>query len=184
SFVTDDPAGFRAVQSHDLGVVIVPYVVIACVVLLTLLLFAISKLPDTGQAEQPIKLGPLTRHLLGSKLYVGGVIAQAFYVGAQIMCWTFIIHFGMTLCGLSAAQAQIYNIVAMVLFLSSRFICTLILRVVKAGQLLMLLSLGGLALTLGAVFLQGMPGLYCLVGVSGCMSLMFPTIYGIALDGL
>ncbi len=184
SFVTDDPAGFRAVQSHDLGVVIVPYVVIACVVLLTLLLFAISKLPDTGQAEQPIKLGPLTRHLLGSKLYVGGVIAQAFYVGAQIMCWTFIIHYGMTLCGLTAAQAQNYNIVAMVLFLSSRFICTLILRVVKAGQLLMLLSLGGLALTLGAVFLQGMPGLYCLVGVSGCMSLMFPTIYGIALDGL
>jgi FHS family L-fucose permease-like MFS transporter len=72
----------------------------------------------------------------------------------------------------------------MVLFLSSRFICTLLLRVVKPGQLLAALSIGGLLLTVGAIFIQGMPGLYCLIGVSGCMSLMFPTIYGIALDGL
>ena len=52
------------------------------------------------------------------------------------------------------------------------------------GILLGLLAIGGGVLTLGAIFLQGMTGLYCLVGVSACMSLMFPTIYGIALDGL
>lgn len=183
-FVTSDPAGFQAVQSHDLRVVMIPYAIIAAVVILTFICFALSKLPDTGHADQPVKLGALTRHLLGSKLYVGGVIAQAFYVGAQIMCWTFIIHYGMTLCGLTASQAQNYNIAAMVLFLSSRFICTLLLRVVKPGMLLAALAVGGLALTTGAIFLQGMPGLYCLIGVSGCMSLMFPTIYGIALDGL
>ncbi|MCC5025513.1 MAG: L-fucose:H+ symporter permease [Candidatus Synoicihabitans palmerolidicus] len=184
AFVPTDSAGFQAVQSHDLRVVMIPYAIIAAVVIITFILFAVTKLPDTGHDDAPIKLGALTRHLLGSKLYVGGVIAQAFYVSAQIMCWTFIIHCGMTLCGLTASQAQNYNIAAMVRFLSSRFSCTLILRIVQPGRLLMLLALGGLGLTCGAIVLQGMPGLYCLIGVSGCMSLMFPTIYGIALDGL
>lgn len=183
-FVTEDSAGFQAVQRHDLRVVMIPYAIIAAVVIVAFILFAVSKLPDTGHADAPVKFLPLTRRLLGSRLYVGGVVAQAFYVGAQIMCWTFIIHYGMTLCGLTAAQAQNFNIAAMVLFLTSRFLCTLALRVIAPGRLLGLLALGGLGLTLGAVFLQGRPGLYCLVGVSGCMSLMFPTIYGIALDGL
>ncbi len=184
TFVKADPDGFQAIQTHDLRVVMIPYAIIAAVVIFTFIAFAVSKLPDTGHNDQPVKFGALTKRLLSSPLYVGGVIAQAFYVGAQIMCWTFIIHYGMTLCGLTASQAQNYNIAAMVLFLSSRFICTLVLRVVKPGQLLAALAVGGLALTVGAIFLQGMPGLYCLVGVSGCMSLMFPTIYGIALDGL
>jgi FHS family L-fucose permease-like MFS transporter len=184
AFVKSDPPAFEAVQTHDLRVVMIPYAIIAAVVTVVFILFALSKLPDTGHNDEPVKFGALTKRLLTSKLYVGGVIAQAFYVGAQIMCWTFIIHYGMTLCGLSASEAQNHNIVAMVLFLSSRFICTLLLRVVKPGALLASLAVGGLALTLGAIFLQGMPGLYCLIGVSGCMSLMFPTIYGIALDGL
>lgn len=183
-FVTEDPAGFRAVQHHDLRVVMLPYALIAAVVIVALLLFAVSRLPDTGHADEPVRFLPLTRRLLGSRLYVGGVVAQAFYVGAQIMCWTFIIHYGMTLCGLTAAQAQNFNIAAMVLFLGSRFVCTLLLRVIAPGRLLALLALGGLGLTLAAVLLEGRAGLYCLVGVSGCMALMFPTIYGIALDGL
>jgi FHS family L-fucose permease-like MFS transporter len=71
--------------------------------------------------------------------------------------------------------------IAMVTFLSSRFICTFLLGYFRPGQLLMLLACGGIALTLGVIFLQGFSGLYCLIGVSACMSLMFPTIYGIAL---
>ena len=71
-----------------------------------------------------------------------------------------------------------------VIFLGSRFICTFLLKFLNAGLLLGLLAVGGCLLTLGAVFIQGMPGLYCLIGVSACMSLMFPTIYGIALNGL
>jgi FHS family L-fucose permease-like MFS transporter len=144
----------------------------------------VSKLPDTGHEEEKIELVPLLKHLLTNVKYVGGVIAQAFYVGAQIMCWTFIIHYGMTLVGLSAAQAQNYNILAMSIFLASRFICTFILKYLDPGLLLGILAIGGCLLTLGAIILQGMTGLYCLIGVSACMSLMFPTIYGIALDGL
>ena len=183
TFAKTDVQAHQAMVAHDLGVVRIPYVVIAIVVLIVLAIFVVSKMPDTGHEEEKVELGPLLKHLCNFH-YAGGVIAQAFYVGAQIMCWTFIIHYGMTLIGLSAAQAQNYNILAMVIFLLSRFICTFILKYLNPGLLLGLLAIGGMALTLGAIFLQGMTGLYCLIGVSACMSLMFPTIYGIALDGL
>ena len=183
-FAETEPEAHAAMQAHDLGIVRIPYVIIAIVVLAVLVMFVISKMPDTGKEDEKIKLGVLMRHLFGSFHYVGGVVAQTFYVGAQIMCWTFIIHYGMTLIGLTAAQAQNYNILAMGIFLTSRFICTFILRYMKAGLLLGILAIVGCGLTLGAIFTQGMPGLYCLIGVSACMSLMFPTIYGIALDGL
>ena len=184
SFAETNPEVHQAMMAHDLGVVKIPYVIIALVVLTVLGLFIISKMPDTGHEEEKIRLGPLMRHLLFNFHYLGGVVAQTFYVGAQIMCWTFIIHYGMTLIGLSAAQAQNYNILAMGIFLTSRFICTFILKYLNPGLLLGILAIGGMFLTLGAIFIQGMAGLYCLIGVSACMSLMFPTIYGIALHGL
>jgi FHS family L-fucose permease-like MFS transporter len=80
--------------------------------------------------------------------------------------------------------SQQYNILAMIIFVCSRFICTLFLKYVNAGALLGTLATLGVLLTLGVIFIDGRPGLYCLVAISGCMSLMFPTIYGIALQGL
>jgi FHS family L-fucose permease-like MFS transporter len=82
------------------------------------------------------------------------------------------------------ARSQGYNIVAMVIFCTSRFICTYLLRYISPGRLLMSLAVGGFGLTLATIFVPGLPGLYCLVGISACMSLMFPTIYGIALRGV
>jgi len=184
TFAATEPEANQAMMAHDLGVVKIPYVIIALVVLAVLALFVFSKMPDTGKEDEEIKLGPLMKHLVFNFHYMGGVVAQTFYVGAQIMCWTFIIHYGMTLIGLSAAQAQNYNIIAMSIFLGSRFICTFILKYLNPGLLLGILALGGMGLTMGAIFIQGIAGLYCLIGVSACMSLMFPTIYGIALQGL
>lgn len=183
TFAATQPEAHQAMQANDLGIVMIPYVVIALVVIGVLSLFLLSKMPDTGHEEEKIKLGTLL-HRLKNFHYLGGVIAQAFYVGAQIMCWTFIIHYGMTLLGLTAAEAQNYNIIAMGLFLASRFICTFILKYLNPGVLLGVLAIGGIGLTLGAIFIQGLTGLYCLIGVSACMSLMFPTIYGIALHDL
>jgi len=131
------------------------------------------------------------RRLFANRRYTEGVVAQFFYVGAQIMCWTFVIHYGTELFtgqGMSERDAEVlsqkYNIVAMVIFCVSRFICTFLLRYFSPGRLLMSLAVGGLALTAGAILVPGIGGLYCLVGISACMSLMFPTIYGIALRGL
>jgi MFS transporter, FHS family, L-fucose permease len=118
-------------------------------------------------------------------------VAQFFYIGAQITCWTFIIQHGTEVLmgrGLGESEAEVaaqgYNIIAMIIFAASRFICTLLLRFFRPGALLLVLALGGFVLVLGAILVPGIGGLYSLVGVSACMSLMFPTIYGIALTGL
>jgi FHS family L-fucose permease-like MFS transporter len=177
------PDQFAAIQQSDLAVITGPYAVLGLVVLGVLVLFALSKLPGhTGDGK--LNLGPTLQRLFANKHYLGGVVAQAFYVGAQIMVWTFIIQYAELTLGMDKATAQGYNMVAMVIFVSSRFICTFLLKYVSPGHLLLGLATGGGALTLGAVFLTGMPGLYSLVGISACMSLMFPTIYGIALNGL
>lgn len=90
--------------------------------------------------------------------------------------------------GMSEIDAEVlsqrYNIIAMVIFVTSRFICTFFLKYINAGALLGILAVVGSLLTVGVIFIDGRMGLYCLVAISACMSLMFPTIYGIALDGL
>jgi MFS transporter, FHS family, L-fucose permease len=171
-------------QAEDLRIVRTPYVAIGVVVLIYLVVFGITKMPDTSDRDKHMDLGATVRLLSHNKRYLEGILAQAAYVGAQIMCWTFIIHYATDLLGFSFSKAQTYNVIAMIIFCSGRFICTLLLKYFSPGRLLMSLSIGAMALTLGAIFLQGMIGLYSLVGISACMSLMFPTIYGIALDGM
>jgi FHS family L-fucose permease-like MFS transporter len=180
----DDPERFLAMQQHDLVVVRTPYVVIAAVVLGFLALFAVTKMPTFSQAQPDAPMGELARRLLAKPHYREGVIAQAFYVGAQITCWTFIIHYGMEQVGLTLAQAQTWNIAAMVIFLVSRFVCTFMLKFFSPGKLLAALAIAAILFTFGAITLEGKTGLTCLVLISACMSLMFPTIYGIALEGL
>ncbi len=187
AFSENEPAAHQAMQAADLVTVRGPYIAIAVVVAVLFLVFLFNKLPRTISHENPLtikELGATFGRLFRNGRYLEGVVAQAFYVGAQIMCWTFIIHYGMTAVGLTAAQAQGYNMVAMGIFLASRFICTFLLGYIRPGQLLMVLALGGILTISGAIFLDGKTGLYSLIAVSACMSLMFPTIYGIALKGL
>ena len=179
------PEQFSKIQQSDLGVIIGPYTILGAVVFLALIIFAITKLPRAkGEDDNKLNIGATLGRLFRNAKYLEGVVAQAFYVGAQIMCWTFIIHYGVNELGLEKATAQNYNIIAMVVFVSSRFICTFLLKYFSPGGLLMTLAIGGFLLIGGTIFIGGMAGLYCLMGVSACMSLMFPTIYGIALKGL
>lgn len=178
------PVAYQAMQAADLATIRTPYVILALVVLAVMLTFIVSKMPKTGEHTGALHLGDTFRRLGKNKAYVEGVIAQAFYVGAQIMCWTFIIHYAMGVLGMTAVQAQNHNIVAMVIFCSSRFICTYLLKYLSPGKLLMALAIGAMACTLGVILLPGYAGLYSLIGISACMSLMFPSIYGIALNGL
>jgi FHS family L-fucose permease-like MFS transporter len=180
-----NPEQFAELQRHDLGVIVGPYMALGLVVLAVLIVFALARLPRTqGEDEKALNLGPTLKRLLSNRKYIEGVIAQTFYVGVQIMCWTFIIQYGANELGMAKETAQGYNMVAMIIFVSSRFICTYLLKYFSPGGLLMSLAVAGGTLILGTIFIRGMLGLYCLVGVSACMSLMFPTIYGIALKGL
>jgi MFS transporter, FHS family, L-fucose permease len=186
-FAVNEPVAHQVMQAADLVTVRGPYVAIAVIVTALFFVYLFSKLPKTMSHDHPLTVRELKDtfgRLVRNSCYVEGVVAQAFYVGAQIMVWTFVIHYGMTAIGLTAAEAQGYNIVAMVIFLSSRFICTFLLGFIRPGRLLMLLASGGIVLTLGAIFLNGYAGLYSLIGISACMSLMFPTIYGIALKDM
>jgi fucose permease len=183
------PEGFKEMQDHDLSIVKMPYVVIGMVIIAVLVVFVFSKMPDTGHDPaldegKSLHLGATVGRLFRNPRYLGGVVAQTAYVGAQIMCWTYIIHYATTNLGFTFAKAQNYNIVAMVIFCSSRFICTFMLKYISPGRLLFILACGAMAATAGTIFLSGMPGLYSLIAISACMSLMFPTIYGIALDGM
>lgn len=184
-------AEFEALKEADLSVLITPYVAIAAVILLMFLIIRFTKMPKNGDQSHDICFGATMKRLIHLPRYREGVIAQFFYVGAQIMCWTFIIQYGthyFMLEGMDERSAEVlsqrYNIYAMVLFCCSRFICTFILRYLNPGQLLMILAICAGFFTLGVIGLENRYGVYCLVGVSSCMSLMFPTIYGIALEGL
>ncbi len=179
---------FSAMQKNDLDVVSLPYLVLGLVVLGFFVMFALVRLPGSGKQEHddhPDNGAIATlKRLLNNRRYLGGVIAQTFYVGVQIMAWTFIIQYAQNELGMEKATAQGYNIAAMIIFVSSRFVCTFLLKYIKPSALLLCLAIGGGAFTLGAIFIHGMAGLYSLVAVSACMSLMFPTIYGIALRGM
>lgn len=184
-------AEFEVLKEADLSVLITPYVAIAAVILLMFLIIRFTKMPKNGDQSHDIRFGATMKRLIHLPRYREGVIAQFFYVGAQIMCWTFIIQYGthyFMLEGMDERSAEVlsqrYNIYAMVLFCCSRFICTFILRYLNPGQLLMILAICAGFFTLGVIGLENRYGVYCLVGVSGCMSLMFPTIYGVALEGL
>lgn len=186
-FSLADPVAHQAMQAADLVTVRGPYLAMAVVAALLFVVYCLARLPETMSHDHPLTRKVLTEtlgRLVSNGAYVEGVIAQAFYVGAQIMCWTFIIHYGMSTLGLTAAQAQGYNMIAMLTFLSSRFVSTFLLGYIRPGLLLLLMAVGGAALTLGAIFLDGYAGLYALIGISACMATMYPSIYGIALKDM
>lgn len=182
-FETMSAAEKAVVRSHDLEIIRNPYVILGFVVIAMFLLIYFFKMPETGTSTDKSSVKDSFGRLFKNKKYREGVIAQVFYVAAQIMCWTFIIQYAENL-GISKSDAQNYNIMAMGIFLTSRFISTFLMRYVNSRMLLTFFALGGIATTLGVIFFQGMVGLYCLIAVSAFMSLMFPTIYGIALEGI
>lgn len=172
-----------AIRTHDLEIIRDPYVMLGAVVLVILLIIIFTKMPKDGDKDHSLKVGTVIKRIFKLKRYREGVVAQAFYVGAQIMCWTFIFHYAENL-GIDNTTAVYYNMVAMGCFLMGRFLFTYLLKYVNSGRLLMFLAIGGIFFTLLTMFIHGMGGLYTLVAISFCMSLMFPTIYGIALRGL
>jgi FHS family L-fucose permease-like MFS transporter len=184
-------ADFEVLKNSDLSVLIAPYLLIGLVITVMFLIILFTKMPKNGDQSKEIHFLPTIKRIFSLKYYREGVIAQFFYVGAQIMCWTFIIQYGTRVFmaeGLDEQSAEVlsqrFNIYAMLFFICSRFIATYLMKYVKPAKLLAYFAIIAMILTLGVIFFQNRYGVYCLVGVSGCMSLMFPTIYGIALDGM
>ena len=182
-FHTLNEAEKANIRLHDLAVIRDPYVAIGLVVLVMFIIIALKKMPATGEGAKHAKSSETLRRLWHNKVYREGVLTQVFYVAAQIMVWTFIIQYADNL-GINKATSQTYNIFAMSMFLCSRFISTFLMKYVNTRLLLALFGVGAMLCTTGAICIVGMAGLYCLVGISAFMSLMFPTIYGIALENV
>ena len=190
----------------------------------------LTKMPNLSEKGEKVEFGATFRRLIKNKNYVWGVVAQFFYVGAQIAVWSFVIRYAMqqldfdgvlaslgntasadavvdALRNVEPVSAAFYNgcewlglndllprtaeqaaatyyIMSLILFVAMRFLCTGMMKYVKAYKLLIGLAILAVLCCLGAMFGKGHFGVYCLMGISGCMSLMFPTIYGFGLTGL
>lgn len=171
------------IRLHDLEVIRNPYVVLGVVVVLMFIIIALKRMPQTSANDEQDSAKSTLSRLWHNSIYREGVLTQVFYVAAQIMVWTFIIQYADNL-GINKATAQNYNIFAMSMFLCSRFISTFLMKYVNSRALLAIFGVGAMVCTLGAILIVGPFGLYSLVGISAFMSLMFPTIYGIALENV
>ena len=184
-------ADFEAIKNADLDVLISPYLAIGAVIVVMFLIILFTKMPKNADQSHDIHIMTTLRRLVTLRRYREGVVAQFFYVGAQIMCWTFIIQYGTRVFmaeGMEEQAAEVlsqrFNIYAMLFFICSRFIATWLMRWISPARLLTIFGILAMVFTTGVILSHDRMGVYCLVCVSGCMSLMFPTIYGIALDGL
>ncbi len=177
-------AQLEALQAQELGAVMGPYVGVAFVLLLLWIAIAVVKMPKASDEGPALEIGATLKRLLANKNYVWGVVAQFFYVGAQIGVWSFTIRYVMAELGLNEEGASQYYLAALVLFAISRFVCTFLMRFVTPKKLLTILSVLAMGLTIVVILVGGMVGVVALVAISACMSLIFPTIFGLAVQGL
>ncbi len=182
-FSTLSEAEKAQIRVHDLAVIRDPYVAIGLVVLVMLVIIAITKMPNTAARGEKVSVSETLSRLWVNKRYRFGVVSQIFYVAAQIMVWTFIIQYADNL-GIDKATAQQYNICAMCMFLAFRFIGTYSMKWIPASRLLAVFGILASLCSLGTIFIVGFGGLMCLVATSAFMSIMFPSIYGIALENV
>ena len=179
---------FDIIKDHDLSIMIQPYIYIGAIVVIMLVLIALHKMPKDTDIHTSQGTLSILRGLMKQKTYRQGVIAEFCYVGAQVCCWTYIIQYGLrvfTAEGMTEQAAEVlaqqFNIVALAFFALGRFVCTSLMRHFSPSRMMAVMGIVAIVAVLGVILFTDRNGLYCLVIVSACMSLMFPTIYGIAL---
>lgn len=172
-----------AVRDTELFWVCVPYVGLILIAFIIWCFFYRSGLSDRD-ADDTMSVSDAIHRLLSRPRYAFGVVSQFFYVGVQIAVWTWTIKYVMANMNLIEAEAANYYIYSIFLFIGCRWICTWLMKYIVPAKMMAVFALGGILCCLGTIYLPIETSIYCLVGISGCMSLMFPTIYGIALRGL
>lgn len=177
------PEALAAVQNAELSAVMLPYVSIAAVIALVWIVIACWPLPK-NKDDNPQPLGAVLLKLGRRPRYALGVVAQFFYVGAQIGVWSYTIRYVQDQRGLNEGDAGTWYLASIILFSVSRFVFTALMSKFSPAALLAFMASAGMVTTAAVALVGGLPGVIALVMTSACMSLMFPTIYGIALTGL
>ncbi len=182
------PEQLLQVQTSELNAVMVPYVGFAFV--LVIIWVAIWRRPMPTEREaaaegpRDVNLGSTLSRLRANKHYSFGVVAQFFNVAGQTCTWTFTIQYVQEAIGGNEAQAGWYLQASLIVFLFSRFLMVWLMGFIRPATLLTIMALAGSGLALYAVVTPGISGVWAVVAISASLSLMFPTIYGIALHGL
>lgn len=171
------------IQKHELGAVSGTYMLIGFVLLALLAVIAFVKMPgdrDSGTFD----IASTFRRLWKNPRWKYGVAAQFFYVGVQTGVWSFTIRLAMDRLGMMEKDASMIFLYSIIGFTGFRFLFTWLMGYVRPVLLLAIASLAAIACTMGVIFGEGWFSVWALVSISAFMSLMFPTIYGIALDGI
>ncbi len=206
----------REIRGEELAAVMGPYLGMAVALIFLWLAIAIVRMPKASDAGPAINFSPTVGRLLKNPHYSFGVVAQFFYVAAQICVWTFTIYYvadivddggGEPLLGFLEATgiiglvqgirliqpdqvmtgetvAGIFHVCALFVFLIFRFVCTGLMHLIRPSAMLLFMAVLAMVLSLVVIGSPNLLGVLALISISGCMSLMFPTIYGIALHGL
>lgn len=180
------PEQVQAIRAGELGAVMGPYLGLGFVLLAIALVIAISKSPKIVEEFESGDLGGRSPFsiLLRNRRYTFGVVAQFFNVAAQVCTWTYLIQYVQQALDGSLQLGGYLLQVSLIVFLVSRFFMTWVIGRVRATVVLALLSGLAVALCAFAVVSPNVAGVAAVVALSFCLSLMFPTIYGVALAGL
>ena len=172
-----------AIRSKELLWVCIPYVGLIAIALIIWFFFLKNKSCQKDEGGD-LNFSHSLAALLKNKRYVFGVVAQFFYVGMQIAVWTWMTKYVMTLTHCDEATAVNKYLYAMILFIIMRWICTYLMKSLMPARLMTIIAFIGIIVTFGTIYMPASQSIIYLILISGCMSLMFPTIYGIALRGL
>lgn len=167
-----------------LSTVIAPYLAIAAILLVVWVLILAAKMPLAAEHDDKVPFAGAAARLLRNKFYLFAVFAQFCYVGLQITVWTYTNFYIPEQIGVSQEVALQYHTAALILFGLSRWVFTGLMNYFRAATLLAWAALAGAVLSLVVVFVGGMAGVIALVMLSGCMSLMFPTIFGLGCEAV
>ncbi len=170
--------------NETLRIVIFPYLSIAAILVVVWILIAMTRMPKVGDTHEDIHLFKTFKNLFRKKNYSYAVIAQFFYVGAQITVWTYTNFYIPAHLHVTPEVALKYHTVALALFGFSRWIFTMLMKKYKDYSLLLIASIMAGLLSLSVIFVGGLVGVFSLIGISAFMSLMFPTIFGMGSEGL
>lgn len=171
-------------QTAELAAVMTPYVGVALVLLVIWVLIFSTPMPELSDQRDSNSFSVGVRSLFANKSYSKAVLTQFFYVGGQITVWSFTIRYVMNELKIDEAEAANYYLASLALFLAARLIFTYLMTFYEALFLLKWAAVKAFILIGFVIFGSGELGVWALVGVSGCMSLMFPTIYGLGMENV
>jgi FHS family L-fucose permease-like MFS transporter len=162
----------------------VPYIILACILVAVALLFYFSNLPEIKNTSKEETTGGNFFGALRHKHLAWSVVAQFFYVGAQVCVTSFFIRMAKQGAGFDEKEAGFYLGAYGALFTAGRFVGTFLLRFISSNKLLSIYAFVSILLCLAAIFGKGAYVVYCLGAIGFFMSIMFPTIFALGLDGI